>query len=346
MLAETNDEAQPIHRPVPFSDDISIIATPTAVSSSAIAGDSNSILVSNEEDDELEACGLFFTVPDANYRRLAFERCQPVGAPDIAFGLLKLLPSQAPVKTLETAYHAAAEGRTLTPLVAECRFGCEKGYWMAEGELASVRTPRDCPAHGGRGACDVGAIFHHAANMSICDSPSLDYATHAAEVVGMYIPPSSDSQDDFDEDELVLHRADSMHAPQRRGTVPQAGANYDEFMSAFMDDVDLKPSNSTDSFKHAPLGKLGDALKELRDAAMPEAVDHFKESLGKTESVLRAALAASPFKLNVMSDKLHFKSGHKSSVSKEKNEFYSVMKERSAVSMKEKWSSMLNKFAR
>ncbi|KAG8723401.1 hypothetical protein FRC09_003467 [Ceratobasidium sp. 395] len=339
-------ETQTTGIPIQVSDFTATITTSAPISSLATAGEENPRAVHNEEDDELEACGLFFAAPDTNCLRLSQKLCQSATKPDIAFGLLKELSSQAPAKKLETAYHAAAEGHTLTPLVVECKFDCENGYWMSEGGLASITVPRDCPAHGGRGVCHAGAIFHHSANAFAPDSPSLDYATHAAEVVGMFVPPSTYSHDDFDEDELVLHRAEGMHSPERRSTIPKNGADYDEFISAFMDDVDLGTSSSVDGSKHAPLGKLGDALKELRDAAMPEAVDHFKEGLGKTESVLRAALAASPFKLNVMADKLHFKSGHKSSVSKEKNEFYSTMKERSAISMKGKWSNMLNKFAR
>jgi hypothetical protein len=233
----------------------------------------------DDEDDGCEACGLFFTTPDASYHRFANETRQPASNPAIAFGLLKTLASLVPVKELNTSYHAAVEGRDLKPLAAECAFDCERGYWMKEGGLASVGAPRECPAHGGDGACGVGAIFNHTTNTSTFSIPQLDYITHAAEVVGTFTLPSISSYDDLDEDGLVLHSAEVLHACQRQDMVPKAGANYDEFMSGFMDDVDLSSNSSTDTFKGVPLGKLGGALKELREAAMPEAVDHLKEGL-------------------------------------------------------------------
>ncbi|QRV88796.1 hypothetical protein RhiJN_16814 [Ceratobasidium sp. AG-Ba] len=264
----------------------------------------------NEEDEELDACGLSFCTPDANYLRLTQKLSQSTSKPEVVIGLLKAVPFRP---FLPSAHSTV---RTVT--------GWSKADWRLLRFLENVPLM--------------------VATVSSCDSPSLDYASHAAEIVGLRIIPRASSLDDFDEDELVLHRAEVVHAPRRRHNAPGSGADYDEFMSGFMDDVDLGPSDSTDHSKVAPLGKLGDALKELRNAA--EAVDHFKEGLEKTESVFRAALAASPFKLGMMSDKLHFKSGHKPSVSKEKNEFYNAMKERSTTSMKGKWSNMLNKFTR
>ncbi|KAF8603810.1 hypothetical protein BDV93DRAFT_125426 [Ceratobasidium sp. AG-I] len=307
-----------------------------------------------DEDDDCEACSLFFTVPDENYHRLVADVRQPAAAPGIVFGLLKPTGVLTSIKYLNTAYHVTLEGRGSKPLVAHCLFDCERGFWMTNGGLVGDFAPQDCPVHGGRGTCQVGGIFNQRPTISALDapSPSPDYASFVAEVIGSLSLPCLDGiTEDSDEDELVLHSAEVLHAADRKNAIPKAGANYDEFMSGFMDDVDISSSSSVDNFKAAPLGKLGGALKELRDAAMPEAVDHLKEGLEKTESVFRAALAATPFKFGSMSDRLvHFKSAEEKAIlmreKSARSEFSSHLRQRSSISMKGKWSNMLSKFTR
>lgn len=246
-----------------------------------------------DEDDDCEACGLFFTIPDESYHRLVTDAREPAGAPGIVFGLLKPTGVLTSIKHLNTAYHVSVEGRSSKLLAVPCLFDCERGFWTANGGLVSDFAPQHCPAHGGRDVCEVGGIFNQSPIQPAFDvtGPSPDYSSFAVEVIGSHsFPCLNGIAEDFDEDELVLHSADILHAADRKHAIPKAGANYDEFMSGFMDDVDITPNSSVDNFKAAPLGKLGGALKDLRDAAMPDAVDHLKEGL------VRASLrSAKPF---------------------------------------------------
>jgi hypothetical protein len=240
--------------------------------------------VEDDEDDECEACGLFFTIPDENYSRLMAAIRPSEVKPGIVFGLLRTAGHTARNHQLNTAYHVTVEGRSFRSIVARCTFDCERGYWAKAGEMSGITYPRECPAHGGYGTSGVDAIFHHPATPPVAsatdlDHDALDYEGHAIEVVGA-IPSTCKSEDeDFEDDDLVLHSGEKLCTAQNKSVTPKAGTGYDEYMSRFMDDVDLTSSDSTDSFKNAPLGKFGGALKELRDATMPEAVDHLKEGL-------------------------------------------------------------------
>ncbi|KAJ1306721.1 hypothetical protein OPQ81_007710 [Rhizoctonia solani] len=304
------------------------------------------------EDDECEECGLFLTEPDNNYSKLFDGFCQLPRKPAMMLGLLKAI---APVPTthLNTRYHVTVQGRVLQTSHVPCLYSCERGYWSSSDGFSSIACPRDCPAHGGCGACDVDAIFHRSASPSASttelDGTTFDYQVLAAEVVGLALSERKSSEEDLDDSDLVLHSAEKFRPTQNKDTPPKAGASYDEYMSRFMDDVEISNSGSNDSLKTAPFGKLVGGT--LKDMTMPEAVDHLKEGLEKTESAFRAALTA-PFRFNSVADRLtqHLKSGdpkaHPPKERRSSNPFRHHRKESSVSGIKTKWSNMLNKFTR
>ncbi|KAH7335369.1 hypothetical protein B0J17DRAFT_769993 [Rhizoctonia solani] len=305
------------------------------------------------EDDECEECGLFLTEPDDGYHKLSGNLGQLSSKPTIAFGLLKLVARATPNSDLNTAYHVTAQRRALRTDSAPCLYDCERGYWSNSGGTSSIVCPRDCPAHGGRDACEVGSIFHRSAPPSLsttgpnCAGP--DYQAFAVEIVGLAPCGYLLTEEDLDDSDLILHRGEKFQPTENKNDPPKAGASYDEYMSGFMDDVDLPASSSNDNVKGAPFGKLvGGALKDM---TMPEAVDHLKEGLEKTESAFRAALTA-PFRFNSVADKLtqHLKSGdskiHPPKERRGSNAFRHHRRGSSASGIKTKWSNMLNKFTR
>ncbi|CAE6516120.1 unnamed protein product [Rhizoctonia solani] len=328
------------------------------------AGSSRSTLVSggkNEfntwhfedgEDDECEECGLFLTEPDDGCHRLVGDLSRLPNKPAVAFGLLKVVARARPTNDLNTAYHVTVEGCTFRTNHASCSYDCERGYWSNSNGVSSIIYPHDCPAHGGRDACEVGAIFHHSALRPPTIEPDFtatDYQTLAAEIVGLPPAERKSVEEDLDDGDLILHSGEKFRPTENKSAPPKAGASYDDYMSRFMDDVDLPTNGSSDNFKNAPFGKLvGGALKDM---TVPEAVDHLKEGFEKTESAFRAALSA-PFRFNSVADKLtqHLKSGdskvHPPKERRGSNAFRHHRKESSVSGIKTKWSNMLNKFTR
>ncbi|CAE6394226.1 hypothetical protein ACGC1H_003712 [Rhizoctonia solani] len=330
-----------------------------------LAGSSTSTLVSGDkgefnkwhfedgEDDECEECGLFMTQPDDGYHKLIGDLSRLPNEPAVAFGLLKMVARARPTNDLNTAYHVTIQGRTFRTNHASCSYDCERGYWSDSDGFSSVICPHDCPAHGGRNACETGAIFHHPALHPLStigpNCAATDYQTLAAEIVGL--PPSERKsvEEDLDDGDLILHSGEKFRPSENKSTPPKAGASYDDYMSRFMDDVDLPTNGSSDNSKNAPFGKfVGGALKDM---TVPEAVDHLKEGLEKTESAFRAALSA-PFRFNSVADKLtqHLKSGdskvHPPKERRGSNAFRHHRKQSSVSGIKTKWSNMLNKFTR
>ncbi|CAE6406120.1 unnamed protein product [Rhizoctonia solani] len=305
------------------------------------------------EDDECEECGLFLTEPDNDYHQLFGKLDQMPSKPTIAFGLLKLAARATPISDLNTAYHVTAQRRAFRTDYAPCLYNCERGYWSNSGGTSSIICPRDCPAHGGRDACEVGAIFHRSAlpplSTTELDCAGPDYQAFTVEVVGLAPSGCIPTEEDLDDGDLILHRGEKFRSTENKNAPPKAGASYDEYMSHFMDDVDLPTSSSSENSKGAPFGKLvGGALKDM---TVPEAVDHLKEGLEKTESAFRAALIA-PFRFNSVADKLtqHLKSGdskvHPSKERRASNAFRHHRRGSSASGIKTKWSNMFNKFTR
>ncbi|CUA78218.1 hypothetical protein RSOLAG22IIIB_02837 [Rhizoctonia solani] len=305
------------------------------------------------EDDECEECGLFLTEPDDKYDKLFRDLSRSTSEPAIAFGLLKLVTRVHPTGDLNTAYHVTVQGRTFQTIQASCSYDCERGFWNNSSRLSSIVYPHDCPAHGGLNACEVGAIFHHSTlhppSTIESDGPTPDYQALAAEIVGMAPSERTLLEEDLDDSDLILHSGEKFRPAGNKNTPPKAGASYDDYMSRFMDDVDLSTNGSSDNFKHAPFGKfVGGGLKDM---TVPEAVDHLKEGLEKTESAFRAALTA-PFRFNSVADKLtqHLKSGdskvHPPKERRGSNAFRHHRKDSSVSGIKTKWSNMLNKFTR
>ncbi|KAG8763290.1 hypothetical protein FRC11_004866 [Ceratobasidium sp. 423] len=346
-------------------DSISYNGTKLPSTSAQLAGPSTPTLLSmgesefntwsfeDGEDNEYEECGLFLTEPDDNYRRLLGGLCELPSKPTIAFGLLRIVACAPFVKDLNTAYHVTVQGRALRTDSVPCSYDCERGYWSNSGGLSSIVCPQDCPAHGGRDTCEVGAILHRSAFPSLSttevDYAPSDYQSLAAEIVGLAPSEPKSTEEELDDSDLILHSGEKFRPTENKNTPPKAGASYDEYMSRFMEDVDLSTSGSNDSFKNAPFGKLVGGT--LKDMTMPEAVDHLKEGLEKTESAFRAALTA-PFRFNSVADRLtqHLKSGdskvHPPRERRGSNAFRHHRKESSASGIKTKWSNMLNRFTR
>ncbi|CAE6417555.1 unnamed protein product [Rhizoctonia solani] len=305
----------------------------------------------DEEDEECEECGLFITEPDSNYSRLIDALCKLPCEPAIVIGLLKTTTRLLPAfNDLNTAYHVAVQGRVRRTDNVSCPYDCGRGHSSNPGVASFMLCPRDCPAHGGRDACGIGAILHRSATfppIPIIEfgDMGLDYQTSAVEIVGLPPLERKSVEEDLDDSDLVLHRGEKFRCTENKNVPPRAGASYDDYMSRFMDDVDLSSSNSNDSLKNAPFGKV------LKDMTVPEAVDHLKEGLEKTENAFRAALTA-PFRFNSVADKLsqHLKSAdQKVQLPKERrgsNAFCHHRKRSSASGIKTKWSNMLNKFTR
>ncbi|CEL61908.1 hypothetical protein RSOLAG1IB_04658 [Rhizoctonia solani AG-1 IB] len=312
----------------------------------------------DEEDEECEECGLFLTEPDSNYSRLIDDLCKQPCEPAVVIGLLKTVARSLPVnKDLNTAYHVTVQGRVRRTDNVSCPYDCGRGHWNNSVEASFMTCPQDCPVHGGRDACGVGAIFHRSATFPLVPilelesvNAGLDYQTSAIEIVGL--PPLGIelAEEDLDDSDLVLHRGEKLRPTENKNIAPKAGASYDDYMSRFMDDVDLSSNNSNDNIKNAPFGRLvGGGLKDM---TVPEAVDHLKEGLEKTENVFRVALTA-PFRFNSVADKLsqHLKSAdQKVQPPKERrgsNAAFCHHRKRSSTSgIKTKWSNMLNKFMR
>ncbi|ELU43490.1 hypothetical protein AG1IA_02471 [Rhizoctonia solani AG-1 IA] len=305
----------------------------------------------DNEDEECEESGLFLTEPDNNYSRLIDSLCKLPCEPAIVFGILKTTARTSPANSdLNTAYHVTIQGRARKTDHVSCPYDHGRDHQSSYGIHPFISCPLDCPAHGGRDTCGVGAIFHRSAASSTVsthklDHTALDYQAFAVEVVGLLPCQRKSVEEDLDDGDLVLHHGGRFRSTENKDVPPRAGASYDEYMSRFMDDVDLSSSNSNDSFKNAPFGKLvGGVLKEM---TVPEAVDHLKEGLGKTESAFRVALTA-PFRFNSVSQ--HLKSAdQKIQPPKERrgsNAFSHHRKRSSASGIKTKWSNMLNKFTR
>ncbi|CAE7222890.1 unnamed protein product [Rhizoctonia solani] len=302
------------------------------------------------EDDECEECGLFLTESDDNYQKLFDGLCRLPNEPAVVFGLLKSV-ARFSAADLNTAYHVTVQRRSFQTSPALCSYDCERGYWSTSGEPSSIIYPQDCPVHGGRHACEVGAIFHRLApalpSTAQPDCVAPDYETFATEIVGLAPSERKSLEDDLDDSDLILHNGEKFRPAENKSAPPRAGASYDDYMSRFMDDVDVSTNGSSDNSKNAHFGKLvGGSLKDM---TVPEAVDHLKEGLEKTESAFRAALTA-PFRFNSVADKLtqHLKSGdskaHPPRERRGSNAFRHHRKESSGI--KAKWSNMLNKFTR
>ncbi|KAF8757702.1 hypothetical protein RHS01_03334 [Rhizoctonia solani] len=225
-----------------------------------------------------------------------------------------------------------------------CKLPCEPA--IVFGILKT--TARTSPANS-----DLNTAYHIALRTADVTPVELALSSIVPQLplrlVGLLPCQRKSVEEDLDDGDLVLHHGGRFRSTENKDVPPRAGASYDEYMSRFMDDVDLSSSNSNDSFKNAPFGKLvGGVLKEM---TVPEAVDHLKEGLGKTESAFRVALTA-PFRFNSVADKLsqHLKSAdQKIQPPKERrgsNAFSHHRKRSSASGIKTKWSNMLNKFTR
>ncbi|CAE6452260.1 unnamed protein product [Rhizoctonia solani] len=335
----------------PSSGDVQLAGSSALVST--VKNEFSTWSFEDEEDEECEECGLFLTEPDDNYRRLFGGPCELPSKPTIVFGLLKAVGRAPLVGDLNTAYHVTEQGRAFRTDSVPCSYDCEHGYWSTSGGLSSIVCPQDCPAHGGRGSCEVGAIFYRSdfppSSTTELDYAPLDYQSLAAEIVGLAPFERKPAEEELDDGDLILHSGEKFRPTEVKNAPPKAGASYDEYMSRFMEDVDLSTSGSNDSLKNAPFGKLVGGT--LKDMTVPEAVDHLKEGLEKTESAFRAALTA-PFRFNSVADRLaqHLKSSdskvHPPKERRASNAFRHHRKESSVSGIKTKWSNMLNKFTR